>query len=565
MSATNSKPKTSTSSISKLKSTNTATTSKTSSEGASSSKSHPFQSVKSKEQLHNAAFNGKDSVITSSATAKPSKLYISCRNNEIDAVISLLPTLTLEQINQIEPNGSTALHAAAYYGNQEIVKLLLSKGAQHMIKNLHGCTPYDEAKTEDIKNLFQRQNGARAESRSRFVGEKGASSEWIFVKGDPSSYASLNRKSLLQCRSDQEFDRLCRGIQQYYINENGPLADVKRIEVVRYFIDKAIEENDPTQIVHAYTAETGFYRQLNMDLSQMPTHWSGIKHERNIASILMFHPVFQGFSFTGETYRGMTMSLEDLKEYVVDSVFMNKTFLSTSKERVRAVSFAVSNESSTVFSVVCKYSIKHTGTAIGIEDLSEFPSEKEVLILPYASFKVKNTRKSTGKAGVITEIDVEEEEDQVKWTTKKSYQTSQTHTSVKKKTGRNQDDDNDSYAKMFKDSQEKGKIDPADLSKWKQESFGVGPEGDTYMKIWNDAKKGKFSKSEVAKWKKENGIITKDDDREDSDLESYDGENNPTIFTASNEQSYATSKKFSSKQPFDMKEFMAKFENDSDD
>ncbi|CAF5084338.1 unnamed protein product, partial [Rotaria sp. Silwood1] len=46
---------------------------------------------------------------------------------------------------------------------------------------------------------------------------------------------------------------------------------------------------------------------------------------------------------------------------------------------------------------------------------------------------------------------------------------------------------------------------------------------------------------------------------------SYDGENNPNVFTASNEQSYATTKTFSSKHPFDMKEFTAKFENDSDD
>ncbi|CAF1496566.1 unnamed protein product [Rotaria sp. Silwood1] len=564
MSAAKPKPKTGTSSVSKLTSKNTVTTSKTSSVGASSSKSHSLGSVKPEKQLHITASVVKDSAITPSTTVKPSKFYFSCRNNDIDSVTSLLSTLTLGEINQIEPNGSTALHAAAYYGNKEVVKLLLSKGAQRMIKNVHGCTPYDEAKTEDIKKLFQRMERAEAESRSRFAGVKGPSYEWIFVKSDPSSYASFNRESLWKCQNDEEFDRLCRGIQQYYINENGPLADVKHIESVRLFIDTAIKNNDPTQVVRAYTAESGFYHRVNTDLAQMPTHWSGTKHERNIASIMLFHPVFQSFSFTGETYRGMIMSLEDLQDYVVDSVFMNKTFLSTSKERTRAESFAISDGSSTVFEVICKYSIKHTGTALAIENISEYPAEKEVLILPYASFKVKSIRKSSGKAGVFTEIDVEEE-DQVKWTMKESYKTSRTHTSVKKKIVGNQDDDNDVYNKMFKDSQEKGKIDPADLAKWKQQSFGIDPETDTYAKIWNDAKKGKFSKSDVAKWKKECGIVTKDDDYNDSDLESYDGENNPNVFTASNEQSYATSKTFSSKHPFDMKEFMAKFENDSDD
>jgi hypothetical protein len=200
MSATKSKSKTDTSSASKFKSTNTSTTSKTSNGGTSSSKSHSVQSVKPKEQLHTAAPSVKEPVISSSGTAKPSKFYISCRNNDIDAVTSLLPTLTLPEINQIEPNDSTALHAAAYYGHQEVVKLLLSKGAQHMTKNLYGCTPYDEAKTEDIRNLFRRQDGARVESKNRFADEKGPSFEWIFVKGDPQ--AMLHSTVKVYCNVD---------------------------------------------------------------------------------------------------------------------------------------------------------------------------------------------------------------------------------------------------------------------------------------------------------------------------------------------------------------------------
>ncbi|CAF2146063.1 unnamed protein product [Rotaria magnacalcarata] len=579
MSTAKTKPKTNASSISNLKPTHTSTASKSSSVGASSSKSHPHESIKSKKLTETTVPAAKDSASNSPAVTKSSNFYFNCRNNDIDAANRLLHTLTLKEINQIEPNGSTALHAAAYYGNYEIVKMLLARGAQRTIKNIHGCIPYEEAKTKDIKTLFERQDRTGTESKSRFAAEKGPSFEWIFVESDPSSYASFNRKSLWKCQTDEEFDRLCRGIRQYYINENGPLADVKHIEEVRILIDDAIEHKDPTQAVRAYTAETGFYRRVNTDLSQMPTHWSGTKHERNLASIMMFHPVFQSFAFTGETYRGMAMSLQDLKQYAVNSVFMNKTFLSTSKQRKRAEPFAVSDNSSTVSSVICKYLIKRIGTALAIENISEYPLEQEVLILPYASFRVKRLEKSTGNTGLITEIDIEEEEDeeekeeedegketdQVTRTTKKSYKKSYTHTSVKKTTAGKKDNDNDVYKKMFNDSQEKGKIDPADLAKWKQESFGIDPANDSYAKIWNDAKKGKFSKSDLAKWKKESGLVTKGDDYEDSDLESYDGENDPTIFTASNEQSYATSKTYTSKQPLDMKKIMDKFENDSDD
>ena len=41
--------------------------------------------------------------------------------------------------------------------------------------------------------------------------------------------------------------------------------------------------------------------------------------------------------------------------------------------------------------------------------------------------------------------------------------------------------------------------------------------------------------------------------------------NNPNVFSASNKQSYATSKKFTSDNPFDMKKLMQDFEYDSDD
>ncbi|CAF1174988.1 unnamed protein product [Adineta ricciae] len=498
------------------------------------------------------------------STVKLSQFYMACRNNDIDVVTAMLPTLTLEEIDQIEPNGSTALHAATYYGNKEIVKMLLAKGAQRTIRNRYDSTPFHEAQTDEIKKLFQRSDATGSATKDRFVGKKGSSYEWIFVQNDPASYASFNRESLMKCRKDEEFHRLCRGIRQQYINENGPLASVEGIDIIRSYFDRAMQINDSKQVVRAYTAETGFYRRLNEDLSQMPTHWSGTRHERSMISILMFHPELQQYTYMGETHRGMMISSEELKEYVVGTVFMNKTFLSTSKDKKQTEKFITYSESSTKLKVVCKYLIKHEGTALDIEAISEFEHEREVLILPYASFKVKSIQKSTGINNDITQIDVEEIEEQVKWTKKSSFHSSHSHVSAKKKTNTNTNDEDDSYQKMFKDAQENGKIDPADLAKWTKTSFGTDSGADTYAKIWNDAKKGKFSKSDVAKWKKQSGAVSNGDDLNDSDLDSIDGENDPSVFTASNEQSYATSKKFSSKEPFDMKKFMSQIDEDSD-
>jgi ankyrin repeat protein len=54
---------------------------------------------------------------------------LACKNYEVEKVKTMLQFATIEEINHIEPNGSTALHVASYYGHVEIVELLLQAGA----------------------------------------------------------------------------------------------------------------------------------------------------------------------------------------------------------------------------------------------------------------------------------------------------------------------------------------------------------------------------------------------------------------------------------------------------
>jgi ankyrin repeat protein len=49
---------------------------------------------------------------------KCSDFYLACRNNEVEKVKTLLQTLPQDEIDRLEPNGSTALHAVAYHGHQ---------------------------------------------------------------------------------------------------------------------------------------------------------------------------------------------------------------------------------------------------------------------------------------------------------------------------------------------------------------------------------------------------------------------------------------------------------------
>lgn len=56
---------------------------------------------------------------------QPSPFYEACALGNIDAVEKMIPHLTSEQINQVKPNGNTALHAACLANHVEIIRLLL--------------------------------------------------------------------------------------------------------------------------------------------------------------------------------------------------------------------------------------------------------------------------------------------------------------------------------------------------------------------------------------------------------------------------------------------------------
>ena len=84
---------------------------------------------------------------------KRSLLYIAARNGHVK-VCEYLINKGLE-INDIQDTGSTPLHGAVYYGQIEVVRLLLNYGAKTNIKNKYDHFPIDEAWTEEMKNLLK--------------------------------------------------------------------------------------------------------------------------------------------------------------------------------------------------------------------------------------------------------------------------------------------------------------------------------------------------------------------------------------------------------------------------
>jgi hypothetical protein len=89
------------------------------------------------------------------ATQKTSDFYWACRNGDVDTVKNILPNLKANDINRVESNGSTALHAAAYYGHANVVRLLLAQGANTTIRNKYEKTAKEEASTDEVRSMFE--------------------------------------------------------------------------------------------------------------------------------------------------------------------------------------------------------------------------------------------------------------------------------------------------------------------------------------------------------------------------------------------------------------------------
>ncbi|UJR17775.1 hypothetical protein I4U23_004673 [Adineta vaga] len=89
-----------------------------------------------------------------SSIAETSDFYNACAANDIPRIKWYLARMTANEINNIEPNNNTALHAACYHNNAGAVYLLLRFGALGSIQNSHGLTPFEETTSPCIKQLF---------------------------------------------------------------------------------------------------------------------------------------------------------------------------------------------------------------------------------------------------------------------------------------------------------------------------------------------------------------------------------------------------------------------------
>ncbi|CAF4604711.1 unnamed protein product [Rotaria sp. Silwood1] len=319
-----------------------------------------------------------------------SELFCACRDGDIAIVERLLPLTPPDVLNRLEPNGSSCLHVACANGHLEIVRLLLEYGSSRRTRDSNGHVPLDLVKKKEIAKLFPRSEEAAAQ---RYGINPMNQVEWLL---DQDYAESLARAIAWGCIKDRGIKKTVKKIEKAGVLD---YDESKESKLVKFYLNQAVEKNDPKFFLKIYTIEARFFSNFNLYMAEgsrkqvyekLCGKWSGY-----YTGVIMKNPALQCYYYSGITYRGMQITLKDLEKYKVGVALTNKTFQSTSKLRKVAEHFA-HREKPRLESVriIIVYLIVDQKSGLDISSISEYPDEEEVLMVPGTCFKVVHVDKS---------------------------------------------------------------------------------------------------------------------------------------------------------------------------
>ncbi len=266
---------------------------------------------------------------------------------------------------------------------------------------------------------------------NRFVEIRAASSspEWSVSDPQVRQKSQNYRKDLLETYAKNEYLSMIETVYKNYIQHDikQAMKNEDNFRTIDKLFREAIDNNDVTKVICAYTLDGSFFKILNhhfaiiicadnverIEMRKLVKmrYWEG---PLDIAAMLVCHPDLEGFRFRhGIVFRGMRIEKdEDLLPYQkIGTRFLNKTFISTSKnpEVAKIFAGATLDSPSSKKSCLFKYTIVESArrTALDIHGFSKFPEEEEVLILPYANFEVVSYQLSSSDENLI-EIELRE-------------------------------------------------------------------------------------------------------------------------------------------------------------
>ena len=137
-----------------------------------------------------------------------SLLYLTARAGFYDTTEALLKIGV--SVNEKQVDGSTALHAACFFGQRLVVELLLQYGADPMIKNRWNSTALDEAASMEIKQVILFYKEDRVSQIASSLIEKGLAQKVRLIKrgGEIIGKEILRHRDAFDERTKLELDSI---------------------------------------------------------------------------------------------------------------------------------------------------------------------------------------------------------------------------------------------------------------------------------------------------------------------------------------------------------------------
>jgi hypothetical protein len=381
------------------------------------------------------------SILRQPQQGKASDLYWACRAGDLDSARELIASNPFTDLNRLEPNGSTALHAASYFGHTEIVRLLLHQhGVMRHRRNRHGFTAYEEAASDEIRQLFHRPANSH-----RFCSDNTDEAQHLFTStGDEETEDDENDNDQLpndwvqgicevdDVRATQAYAYVSKKLSRSSIlrkvfSELGSYVtgpDSERTEsavakALQRLIDKHVTTShsqykkaselvskyvttkDVEYLLRLYSLNTPFYKNLGCD----------DKAECLLTPLYYKLDRLQKRAYQGHSFRGLTMTPKDLRAYRwalkhKGSILTTQSFCSTSVDENVARCFMGTSSSNNIPVLMDFNFVKKCDTALQLFRLSDtlpaisdFEDEREVLVLPLTLFQVTDIKidKVTGQ------------------------------------------------------------------------------------------------------------------------------------------------------------------------
>jgi len=336
------------------------------------------------------------------AQQKTSEFYWACRNGDMDTVKKILPSLKANEVNRIESNGSTALHAASYYGHANVVRLLLEHDADTTIRNKYEKTAKEEASTDEIRTLFEQADDDNDVPQSE--------SFQVYRNAD-----GLNKSALAT--------RILKARLGTYQAHKYSISAASNIEHLEKKYRKMCEEDGDTEalesgmkLIKAFR-ETGNFDHM-LRLYSMPTYFYQIVQHDETFHIEMYKHLlrYDKHKAKGYVYCGDWLLPSDLTlfQWAIDnpnSLIETQRTRSASLVRDVALKFFKADFLKTPFGLF-RFDLtqKSCFTTIQLSSFSNSALEEEVLILKGTFFSVTGIEKGDDNIPVISLVNVPADE-----------------------------------------------------------------------------------------------------------------------------------------------------------